>query len=61
MGKEAEHGWTLPLTIDSVRHINNAGAIPLRISEKISANDKGERYEKMRVTHDWYFPGTPGL
>ena len=33
MGKEVEYGWDLPTTIESVRHINNAGDVPLGVAE----------------------------
>ena len=52
MGKEVEHGWALPLTIDSVRHIKNSVVVALGSVEKVSVNDKGERYKKRHVTHD---------
>ena len=51
----------MPLTIDSLRHIENAGFILLRISEQFSIGKKGERYTKNRVTHDCSFSGPSGL
>ena len=50
--KEVKHGWVLPLTIDSLRHIKNAGVVPLGVAEQLSIDEKGERYTKIRVTHD---------
>ena len=37
--KEVEHFWALPLTIDSIRRIENAGVVPLGVEEKFSIND----------------------
>ena len=60
-GKEVDHGWALPLTIDSVHHIKNVGVIPLGISEKFSVNEKEEIYKKSRINHDCSFLGSSGL
>ena len=30
--KEEEHGWVLPLTIDLIRFIEDAGVIPLGVA-----------------------------
>ena len=51
MGKEAEHGWSLPLKIDLIHHINNAGVFPLGVADPFSINDKGERYTKRCLIH----------
>ena len=51
----------MPLTIDSLHHMENAGVVPLGVAENFSINDKGERYNKRHVTHDCSFPGPPGL
>ena len=52
ISKEIDHGWALPLTIESLQSIKNAGVVPLGVAEKFSINEKGERYIKRRVTHD---------
>ena len=52
ISKDIDHGWALPLTIKSLQNIRNAGVVPLWIVEKFSINEKGERYIKIRVTHD---------
>ena len=39
--KEVEHIWALPLTIESIRRIKNAGVVPLGVSEQLSINEKG--------------------
>ena len=38
LGKEVDHGWDLPLTIDSVCNINNLGFVLLGVAEKFSIN-----------------------
>ena len=50
--KEVERVWALPLTIYSLRHIKNAGFLPLGLAEKFSIINKGERYTERRVAHD---------
>ena len=44
--KEIDHGWALPLTIESLQSIKNAGVVPLGVAEQLSINEKGERYVK---------------
>ena len=61
ISKEIDHGWALPLSIESLQSIKNAGVVPLGVSEQLSINEKGERYVKRRVTHDCSFPGPSGL
>ena len=51
----------MPLTIDSLRRIENAGVVLLGVSEKISIDKKVERYTKRHVTHNCSFPVTSGL
>ena len=58
--KGVEHGWALILTIDSLRHIENVGVVPLGVAEQLTIYEKGERYTKRRVTHDCSFPGPSG-
>ena len=50
--KDIDHGWALPLTIESLQSTKNTGVVPLGVAEKLSINKKGERYIKRRVTHD---------
>ena len=59
--KEVEHGWALPLTIDSLRQIKHAGVVPLGVGEQFSIYKKGERYTKRLVTHNCSSPGPSGL
>ena len=42
ISKEIDHGWALPLTIESLQSIKNAGVVPLGVAEKFSTNEKGE-------------------
>ena len=51
---------TTPHNIISTKH-QNAGVVPLRVSEKLSIKEKGGRYIKRLVTHDCSFPGPSGL
>ena len=51
----------MPLIIDSLQNIKNAGVVPLGVAEKLSINDKGERYVKRRVTNDCSLPRPSGL
>ena len=32
MDKDVEHGWSIPLTIDLIRHIKYAGVVPLGVA-----------------------------
>ena len=59
--KEVEHGWSLPLKIDSLCHIEKAGVAPLGVAEQLSINEKVECYTKIGVTHEFYFPGSSGI
>ena len=61
ISKEIDHGWALPLTIESLQRIKNAGFVPLGLAEQFSINEKGERYVKRHVTYDCSFPGPSGL
>ena len=59
--KEVKHGWVLPLTIDSLCHIENVGVVLQGEAEQLSIDNKLERYTKRRVTHDCSLPGPSGL
>ena len=59
--KEIYHRWKLPLTIESLQNIKNAGVLPLRVAEQFSINEKGGRYIKKRMTRYFSFPGPSGL
>ena len=51
MGEEAEQGWSIRLTIDSVFHSKKTVVVTLELAEKFSLDDKCEHYKKRRVTH----------
>ena len=57
ISKDIVHGWALPLKIEYLQNIKNAGVMPLGSAEKFSKNEKGGCYIKRRVTHDCSFPG----
>ena len=59
--KEVEHGWELPLKIDSLCQTEKARVVPLGAAKKLSTDKKGERYTKICATHDCSFPGSSGL
>ena len=59
--KEVERGWALPLTIDSLPRIKNAGVVPLGVAEQFSIDKKVECYTKSLVTHNFSLPGSLGL
>ena len=61
MIKEIDHGWALPLTIESLQNIKNVGVVTIGVVEQLSMNEKGKRYIKTRVTHDFSFPGPSGF
>ena len=39
--KDIDHGWSLPLTIESLQKIINTGVMPLGVAETLSINEKG--------------------
>ena len=41
ISKEIDHGWALPLTIESLQNIQNSGVVPLGVAEQFSINEKG--------------------
>ena len=34
ISKEIDHGWALPITIESLQNIYNGGAVPLGVAEQ---------------------------
>ena len=54
--KDIDHGWALSLTIESLQNTKRSGVVPLGVAEKLSTNENGERYIKIRVTHYCSFP-----
>ena len=57
ISKDIDHVWELPLIIESLQNIQNAGVVTLRVAEQFSINENGESYIKRRVTHDCSLPG----
>ena len=51
ISKEINQGLVLPITIKYIQNIKNSGVVPLVVAEKVSINEKGERYIKRCVTH----------
>ena len=49
ISKEIDHGWALPLTIESLQNIRHAGVVPLGVAEQLSINEKEEHYIKRLV------------
>ena len=58
--KEVEHGWMLPVTIESLEKLRGAAVIPIGVAQQTSIDEQGERYTKRRTTHDASFPSPSG-
>ena len=43
--------------MDSFRHINYMGVVPLGVVEQSSINEKGSMYTKRLINHDFSFSG----
>ena len=52
ISKDIDHGWILPLAIESLQNIKNAGVMPLGVAEQFSMNEEGGSYIKIHVTDD---------
>jgi hypothetical protein len=50
-------GYALPLPLDIIKDIPNASLAPLGCIEQDTINERGERTQKYRMTHDQSFPG----
>ena len=53
--KEVEHGWMLPVTLESVAKIKGAGVIPIGVAQQQTIDKRGNRHTKFRTTHDASF------
>ena len=53
--KEVVRGWQLPLPIDKIHLIPGAVAAPMGFPKQFTIDEKGNRYEKGRTTHDQSF------
>ena len=60
ISKEVNHIWSLPLTILSLKDINNARVFPMGGVGKLSINEMREHYIKQHFTHYCTFPCTLG-
>ena len=58
--KEIEHGWMIPITIESIYHIKNAMVLPLGTVCQQTLDIHGQRTIKRRITHDCSFPTPSG-
>ena len=38
ISKDIDRGWALPLTIEYLKNIKNAGVVPLGVAEELSIN-----------------------
>ena len=50
--KEVDRAWMLPVTKESITSIKGAGVIPIGVTQQFSIDEKGQRIEKRRLTHD---------
>ena len=50
--KEVHKGWMILIPKRAIPNIKGCGVIPIGITKQITINDKGERIEKRRLTHD---------
>ncbi len=57
---DISRGFALPLPKDILFQIQNASLAPLGCVAQDSINDKGERLQKIRMTHDQSFLGPSG-
>ena len=55
MAQDMELGYTIPLTIESVRKIPGAEVYPVGWQDQVTINKRGEVIPKKRVTHDFSF------
>ena len=55
--KDVTHGFALPIDINTASNIVGGAWAPLNITEQWSINEKGDRIEKKRLTHDQSFKG----
>ena len=58
--KEVEHGWMMPITIDSIRKLEGAAVIPIGVATQSSIDANGDHYTKRRTTHDASFQPASG-
>ena len=54
--KEVRYGWMLPVTIESVSKIKGSGVIPVGVAAQWTMDERGNRKQKRRTTHDTSLP-----
>ena len=60
IAKELRRGYLIPLPIKYLKHLKNAGVIPMGMSEQFTINEEGKRVPKPRPCHDASFPMESG-
>ena len=50
--KEVQHGWQIPVTVESLKKLKNILIIPLGFQLQLAVNEKGHYADKYRFTHD---------
>ena len=60
IAKELRRGYLIPLPVKYLKHLNNAGVIPMGMSEQFTINEEGKRVPKPRPCHDASFPMESG-
>ena len=59
--KEIRRGYLIPLPVNYLKKLKNAGVIPMGMSEQFTINEKGQRVPKPRPCHDASFPMDSGF
>lgn len=60
LAKDVAHGFAVPLTLDTIRHLPNAQVQPIGMVKQWSLDVNGDRKQKLRLTHDASFIPRPG-
>ena len=50
--KEVNRGWMLPIELNALKNLKGAGVIPIGCATQATVDDKGNRTQKKRTTHD---------
>ena len=58
--KELRRGYLIPLPVEYLKNLKNAGVIPMGMSEQFTINEEGKRVPKPRPCHDASFPMESG-
>ena len=57
VSKDIEHGFAMPISLDTAKRIKDGRWAPLNIQEQWTIDEKGGKMMKKRLTHDQSFPG----